>query len=319
MKIFFLILIGLAVQASDILTNYRENGISQIEIQMDYELGEREYWDNLLKDKDTTFGYIESYKNLLICDKNQSTLNLYSLNNEQNYKFKKEYSAYTGKIKGDKYKEGDLKTPIGIYNITKRLEDVDSFYGPMAFVTSYPNIYDLYRGKDGYGIWIHGLPTKQKRDKFTKGCIAIDNPNIKCLNENININETLLIINSSSMKKDLEKITLAKILAQLYKWRNAWKYNDIDTYLSFYDTNFVKFDGMNYNKFSAYKKRVFKKIENRIIIFSNINVIQYPDTKDIFQITFQEFYKSDTFEFTGHKILIVKLDKFDKIKILTEK
>jgi murein L,D-transpeptidase YafK len=319
MKIFFLILIGLAVHASDILTNYRENGISQIEIQMDYELGEREYWDNLLKDKDTTFGYIESYKNLLICDKNQSTLNLYSLNNEQNNKFKKEYSAYTGKIKGDKYKEGDLKTPIGIYNITKRLEDVDSFYGPMAFVTSYPNIYDLYRGKDGHGIWIHGLPTKQKRDKFTKGCIAIDNPNIKCLNENININETLLIINSSSIKKDLEKITLAKILAQLYKWRYAWKYNDIDSYLNFYDTNFVKSDGMNYNKFSAYKQRVFKKIENRIIIFSNINVIQYPDTKDIFQITFQEFYKSDTFEFTGHKILIVKLDKFGKIKILTEK
>ena len=134
MKIIFLILLGLGVQASDILTNYRENGISQIEIQMDYELGEREYWDNLLKDKDTTFGYIESYKNLLICDKNQSTLNLYSLNNEQNYKFKKEYSAYTGKVKGDKYKEGDLKTPIGIYNITKRLKKVDSFYGPMAFV-----------------------------------------------------------------------------------------------------------------------------------------------------------------------------------------
>jgi murein L,D-transpeptidase YafK len=319
MEIIFLILIGLAVHASDILTNYRENGISQIEMQMDHELGEKEYWDHLLKNKDTTYGYIESYKNLLICDKSKSTLNLYSLNNEKNYKFKKEYSAYTGKRKGDKYKEGDLKTPIGIYNITKRLKNVDSFYGPMAFVTSYPNTYDIYRGKNGHGIWIHGLPTKQKRDKFTKGCIAIDNPNIKCLNENININETLLIINSSSIKKDLEKITLAKILAQLYKWRYAWKYNDIDSYLNFYDTNFVKSDGMNYNKFSAYKQRVFKKIENRIIIFSNINVIQYPDTKDIFQITFQEFYKSDTFEFAGQKVLIVKLDKSGKIKILTEK
>jgi murein L,D-transpeptidase YafK len=76
---------------------------------------------------------------------------------------------------------------------------------------------------------------------------------------------------------------------------------------------------MNYNKFSAYKKRVFKKIEKRVIVFSDINVIQYPDTQDIFQITFQEFYKSDTFEFAGQKVLIVKLDKSGKIKILTEK
>jgi len=46
MEIIFLILIGLAVHAGDILTNYRENGISQIEMQMDHELGEKEYWNN---------------------------------------------------------------------------------------------------------------------------------------------------------------------------------------------------------------------------------------------------------------------------------
>jgi murein L,D-transpeptidase YafK len=319
MKIIFLILLGLGVQASDILTNYRENGISQIELQMDLELGEREYWDNLLKDKDTSYGYIEAYKNLLICDKNKSTLNIYSLNDEKKYIFKKEYSAFTGKAKGEKHKEGDLKTPIGIYNITKRLKDVDSFYGPMAFVTSYPNTYDKYRGRGGHGIWIHGLPTKQKRDKFTKGCIAINNSNLVCLDQNVKIDETLLIINSSSMKKDVKKSTLVQILTQLYSWRNAWKYNDIDAYLNFYDTKFIKSDGMNYRKFSAYKKRVFKKIEKRIIIFNDISVILYPNTKNIFQITFKEFYKSDTFEFEGNKVLIVKLDEQNKMKILTEK
>ena len=50
-----------------------------------------------------------------------------------------------------------------------------------------------------------------------------------------------------------------KELTRLYSWRNAWKYNDIDAYLNFYDTKFIKSDGMNYRKFSAYKKRVFKK------------------------------------------------------------
>jgi murein L,D-transpeptidase YafK len=320
MKIFFLILMGFLLQADDILTSYRKNGISNIEKEMDYALMQKKYWDDLLKDEDTSFGYIKSYKNILICDKNKSTLNLYSLDDNKKYKFKKEYSAYTGKFKGDKYKEGDLKTPIGIYNLTKKLEKVDNFYGPMAFVTSYPNTYDKYRGRGGHGIWIHGLPTnKQKRDKFTKGCIAINNTNIECLDKNIDINKTLLIINTSSSEETLEKTTLAKILAQLYEWRYAWKYNYINTYLSFYDKNFVKHDGMSYEKFLNYKKRVFNRIEKRTIIFNDINVIRYPNTIDTFQITFKEFYKSDTFKFTGNKVLIVKLDQSAKFKILTEK
>ena len=96
-----------------------------------------------------------------------------------------------------KKKEGDLKTPLGIYELTKKISKLDSFYGPLAFVTSYPNIYDKFRGKNGSGIWIHGLPTEQKRDEFTKGCIAINNSNLETLDKYININSTMLIINSS--------------------------------------------------------------------------------------------------------------------------
>ena len=65
----------------------------------------------------------------------------------------------------------------------------------MAFVTSYPNSYDKYRGKNGYGIWIHGLPTEQEREEFTTGCIAIKNSNIESLEENIDIDKTIYIIN----------------------------------------------------------------------------------------------------------------------------
>ncbi|CAI6147276.1 MAG: hypothetical protein SPLUMA1_SPLUMAMAG1_01934 [uncultured Sulfurimonas sp.] len=58
----------------------------------------------------------------------------------------------------DKIREGDLRTPIGVYKLVKKLSKVDSFYGPLAFATSYPNSYDKYLGKNGSGIWIHGLP-----------------------------------------------------------------------------------------------------------------------------------------------------------------
>lgn len=322
MKIIFLILITLSLHSSDILTNYRINGINTIEKQMDFELTKKEYWSAYIKDIDTTFGYIESYPNILVCNKENSTLNLYTKDSNNTYEFKNKYGAYTGKIKGDKLKEGDLKTPVGIYKITKKLSKenkLDSFYGPLAFVTSYPNTYDKYRGKNGHGIWIHGLPTEQERDEFTKGCIAIDNTNIKCLNDIIDIENTILIINSDKVKKGISKEILVSILSQLYSWRYSWLFDDIDGYLNFYSKGFIRFDGMKFERFKKYKTRVFKKIEKKTIIFNGINVIPYPNTKNIYQITFKEFYKSDTFKFSGDKTLVVKLDKTNNMKILTEK
>lgn len=308
-----------SLDARDIVTQYRLNGIENIEKELDLELANQEYWSNYLRDKDTTFGYIESYNAVLTCNKEKNILNLYKKDENQTFAFKKDYDAFTGKIKGDKEKEGDLKTPVGIYDLTKRIDKVDSFYGPLALVTSYPNIYDSYRGKNGYGIWIHGLPIEQERDDFTKGCIAINNGHIECLNRRININDTLLIINEHEVEKNISKEKLAVLLAQLYKWRFSWIYNDLEEYLSFYSPEFIRVDKMNYERFKEYKTRVFNKNEEKTIIFTNLNVLPYPNTQDVFQITFEEFYKSPSFEFRGDKVLIVRLNALNKIEILTEK
>ena len=317
--LFILLVLTTSLEARDIVTQYRLHGIDNIQKELDLELASQEYWSNYLKDKDTTFGYIESYNAVLTCNKEKNILNLYKKDENQTFAFKKDYDAFTGKIKGDKEKEGDLKTPVGIYDLTKRIDKVDSFYGPLALVTSYPNIYDSYRGKNGYGIWIHGLPTEQERDDFTKGCIAINNGHIECLNRRININDTLLIINEQEVQKNISKEKLALLLAQLYQWRFSWIYNELEEYLSFYSPEFVRVDKMDYEKFKEYKTRVFNKNEEKTILFTNINVLPYPNTENIFQITFNEFYKSPSFEFRGDKALIVRLNAHNKIEILTEK
>ncbi|MEN4052243.1 L,D-transpeptidase family protein [Sulfurimonas sp. NWX79] len=301
-----------------LLTHYRNNGINDIEKELDKKLAQESYWNDYLKNIDTSFGYFESYTNILTCDKSKSRLSIYKKDDNNTYQLKKEYSAYTGKMKGDKHKEGDLRTPVGVYNIVKKITKVDSFYGPMAFVTSYPNIYDKYQGKTGQGIWIHGLPIKQERDEFTKGCIAINNQSIECLDRNIDISKTILIIDEESVKKEASKERLSKVLASLFAWRYSWIYNDIDTYLSFYTPEFKRFDGMNFEQFKKYKTRIFNKNEKKTIIFRQINVIPYPDTKDIFKIAFLEKYKSNSFSFTGNKVLIVKLTE-NKFNIITER
>ncbi len=322
MKIIFLLLFSFSLYANNVLTNYRINGIDEIEKQMDFELTKYQYWRDYLQNIDTSFGYIESYNNILTCDKDKSTLNLYIKDTTNTYKFEKEYSAYTGKIKGDKIKEGDLKTPIGIYQITKKLSKVNklnSFYGPLAFVTSYPNVYDKYKGKNGHGIWIHGLPTKQSRDEFTKGCIAINNQNIECLDKRIDIEKTILIIDGNRVRKGISKETLASLLSQLYIWRYSWLFNDINNYINFYADEFIRFDGMSIDRFKKYKTRIFQKNEKKTIIFKNINIIPYPNNNNIYQITFTELYKSDTFKFIGDKTLLVKIDNKNNMTIITEK
>lgn len=322
MRIVFLILVSLSLYAGDILTNYRLNGITDIEKQMDMELTNLKYWSDVVKNRDTSFGYLESYSNVLVCDKSEQTLEFYTQEQNNIFKLKKRYNAFTGKLKGDKVKEGDYKTPVGIYTIVNRLSkdtQLDPFYGPLAFVTSYPNVYDTYKGKNGSGIWIHGLPEQENRNEFTKGCIVINNQSIECLNRNIDIAKTLIIIDDVKIKQNIQKETLASILSQLYAWRYSWIYDEIDNYLNFYSQDFVREDGVAFQQFKDYKNRIFKKGERKNIVFNDINVIPYPSSSNIYQINFKEFYKSDSFKFNGEKTIIVELDKNKKIKILTEK
>jgi len=317
---FFLTTFSSQLCASDVklLTQYRLHGIDGLEKKLDQELSKQNYWENYLRNIDTKFGYIESYTNILTCNKSKSDLLVYVKDANNSYVLQKNYSAFTGKMKGDKKTEGDLRTPIGIYSLVKKVSHVNEFYGPLAFVTSYPNIYDRYEGKTGQGIWIHGVPTNQKRDSFTKGCIAINNKNIEYLNKKLDIKKTLLIINAQHNYKKVSKIELAKVLSQLYEWRYAWKYNNLQDYLSFYSPDFIRYDGMKIKRFKRYKKRIFAKNENKSIIFKQLDVVPYPMHKNTFKVMFNEFYKSNSFTFTGKKTLIIKLEN-SKIKIITER
>ena len=317
MKIFFSLLLTLSLFGDDLLDLYRLNGLHSVQKKLDLELTSYEYWVKHLEGIDTRLGYIQKHNTLLTCDKSQSLLKLYIKDSNQTFTFQRNYSAFTGKIDGDKQREGDLKTPIGVYHITNKLTKLDPFYGPLAFVTSYPNTYDKYLGKNGSGIWIHGLPKEQSRDTFTRGCIAINNKSLECLDKRIDIHKTLLIIDDNTYVPKVSKDIFAAILTELFKWRYAWIHNDIDGYLSFYHSNFIRENGMNLERFSQYKKRIFKKGEPKNILFKGINIIPYPNKQNIFYIHFFEDYYSPSYTFQGDKTLIVEYKK-QKIYILTE-
>ena len=87
----------------------------------------------------------------------------------------REFECIHGRVEGDKQKEGDLKTPEGVYFITKVITQKLDFmeYGPYAVALNYPNPADRLRKKTGGGIWLHSKGQKIT-GITTRGCLAID-------------------------------------------------------------------------------------------------------------------------------------------------
>ena len=317
-KLLGLLLLSSQLFAIDYIDVYQTRGIKGVETVMDVSLATSEYWDEVLADKNVTFGLFSDFDNLLICNKKKGELQRFSKNGTHQFTKMDDLSTFTGKVKGDKQYEGDLKTPVGVYTFTKKLSYVDQFYGPLALVTNYPNAYDKAQSKTGSGIWVHGLPLKGDRDTFTKGCLAIDNDDLVKLDGNIDPKKTALIIAPDETRK-LDKSTVSQLLSSLFKWRNAWKYNKYEQYLSFYDQTFKRPNGTTLSQFKAQKKYVFEGSRKKRIDISQINVIPYPSVngEKLFFISFFEKYDSGSVHFRGFKKLYVKLID-NTFKILTE-
>ena len=321
MKYIFLILIftSSVFAEQSVVDIYQKGDIKAVEKFLDIQLTSKKYWNYKLQNIDTKFGYFENINYILACDKSKTSLKLYAKDKNNNFKLDDDFSAFIGKKDGDKQREGDLKTPIGVYKILQKLSKVDAFYGPLAFVTSYPNVYDKAQGKNGHGIWVHGLPLDEERDDYTKGCIAINNKNLKHIEKRIDFQKAFVYIDKEKFLH-VEKKNLVTILSELYKWRLAWKNSDIETYLNFYNKNFKRDDGLNLNNFKRYKTRVFAKKGYKQIFFTDVNVIPYPmqNKENVYLITFHEEYKSSTYKFSGEKELYISL-KDNKFSILAEK
>ncbi len=152
------------------------------------------------------FGYFSSPHYILFCNKITSTLSLYYYTKNSLTHIITFNNIILGKL-GDKKKEGDLITPIGTYILTRKITP-PPFYGPLAFILNYPNIYDYYLKKSGHGIWIHGKPlNNEKRPKNSKGCIVLDNKDLLKLSSLIDYKKTILHISEVPLyanKKDIK-------------------------------------------------------------------------------------------------------------------
>ncbi|EAK5280968.1 murein L,D-transpeptidase, partial [Campylobacter jejuni] len=290
-------------------------------VAIEKELTQKDFWLSEIGDKNISLGYYDDNVAIVLTNKTDKILRVYSYEDGKIRKDFEQKEIITG-LMGDKKIEGDLKTPVGFYELGRKFNPGDPYYGPFAFATTYPNLLDKVQGKTGGGIWIHGYPLDGSRlDEFkTRGCIALFNNNLEKFAKVVQ-DKKVFVMTEEKEKIRAKKDQIASLLADLFTWKLAWTNSDTNAYLSFYDEQeFKRFDKMKFEQFASMKKSIFSRKEDKKIKFSDINISPYPNLENetIYRISFYEDYYTKNYQFRGDKILYVKIDSKGKMKILAE-
>ncbi|MDR1708376.1 MAG: L,D-transpeptidase family protein [Candidatus Accumulibacter sp.] len=212
-------------------------------------------------------------------------------------RFVADYYLSHGKLGAGKTREGDKKTPTGVYHVTSSLDPkkVGDFYGSGAFPINYPNEWDKRQGRNGYGIWLHGTPsdTFSRPPKASDGCMVLANADLDALARYLQIGLTPVIISDA-----VEWLTPGDwqnerdALGQtLEKWRADWESRDTDRYLAHYSKKFAA-PGQTLGEFARQKRQVNAGKEWIKLALANVSIFRVPGPENLAVVTFDQDYRS---------------------------
>ena len=236
----------------------------------------------------------------IVVDTQKSRLYLYQNDTSAGGRprFVADYYISHGKLGADKMREGDRKTPTGVYHVTSSLnpKKVGDFYGTGAFPINYPNEWDRRQGRNGHGIWLHGTPsdTFSRPPKASDGCVVLSNTDLDALAKNLQIGLTPVIISNSIEWLSLddwqnERSALNK---KIEEWRSDWESRDINRYLKHYSGKFKTKD-QDIEQFGRQKRQVNASKEWIKVKLSNVSMFRDPGKDELVVVTFEQDYQSN--------------------------
>ncbi|MBF6057256.1 L,D-transpeptidase family protein [Thiomicrorhabdus heinhorstiae] len=197
---------------------------------------------------------------LLIVSLNESRLYLYERNAKTGHMQRvADYYVTIGRKGSGKQKEGDLRTPLGVYHVVDLLPGamLPDLYGVGALPLNYPNKWDRSQGKTGSGIWLHGVPsdTYTRAPRASRGCV---------------------VLNNNAMQKLLSdyKLSYATPVVIVDEDKQAFSFSDD-------------------------KKVVLKEVKAWLsdhyakVPWKSVSVYRYPNEKNLFYVTFPSHNKTE--------------------------
>ena len=235
-------------------------------------------------------------KHAVVVDTRKSRLYVYENVNGQP-RFVADYYMSHGKSGIDKLKEGDQKTPIGVYPITasRPKEKLADRYGDGAFPINYPNDWDRRLGRSGSGIWLHGTgsETFSRAPRSSDGCVTLTNADLNVLRPLIQVGLTPVIISDEIEWLSLDHWNTEResLKQAIEHWRSDWESLNTENYLTHYARNFEG-DGMSLRQWSERKRQVNAGKSWVKLSLANVSMFRNPGKDDLVVVTFDQDYKS---------------------------
>ena len=242
-------------------------------------------------------------RHALVVDTARSTLYVFE-NRSGEARYVTDYYISIGKNGIDKFREGDNKTPLGIYHVTGRLsrEKLNSTYGKLAeqygigaLPISYPNEWDRREGRNGYGIWLHGVPfdTYSRPPRASNGCVALTNEDFTTISRDVQIGLTTVIIANGVdwVAPGANQAMRRELMQRVENWRRDWENRDTEQYLAHYAGNFST-GKMRLAQWSEQKHKVNAGKTWIRLNLDKVSIFLYPGRDDLAVVTFDQNYAS---------------------------
>jgi murein L,D-transpeptidase YafK len=209
-----------------------------------------------------------------------------------------------GRFGVEKAREGDQKTPIGVYTVTADREKLPDFYGSRAFPLNYPNDWDRLQGRKGHGIWLHGTPsgTYSRPPWATDGCVVLANDDLARLSRFVDVSRTPVVIGASIRWRDRRawEADREAFLAAFDGWKKAWESRDTDRYLANYSSRFHT-ESRDLASWKARKRQVNAGKAWVKVAVDDMSLFAYPGEKDMMMVTFRQDYRSSNLSNVARK------------------
>lgn len=239
---------------------------------------------------------LASGQHVIVIDASRSRVYLYDEQGGTPRAVRDYYSAI-GKLGTAKEREGDKKTPIGIYFVSSHIPGarLPDLYGWGAFPISYPNEWDRRLGRTGSGIWIHGVPLDNyaRSPLSTDGCVALANGEIADLAPRVQPGITPVVIAERIewIAPEARRQESEEFHQTLEQWRRDWESRNTEAYLDHYSRNF-RSDGMDLAGWKARKRRV-NAVKSWIKVeLGSLSILRDSGTEPLVVVTFEQDYRS---------------------------
>jgi murein L,D-transpeptidase YafK len=222
-----------------------------------------------------------------------------------------------------KEKDGDRRTPLGIYFVTEQLDTqrLHEKYGVTAYVLDYPNAWDQRHRRSGDGIWVHGVDPAggERPPRDTDGCIALPNDELRKLEGTFVDNVTPVLVARAldwSSPEDRSSIA-AELEHQVRQWSASRVGGDLHAYLSMYDNEFERW-ALRKEEWSTLSLNVFAERSIVGLRVDDLLILGYPDAADTYLTRFTQTVQENDRQTVSTKRLYWRRTAQGELKVIAE-